>query len=62
MKLGSRHLFALVSSDRATHIRDMCNLYNLKASRAEYLDYFKANDDFRNELTVEKDYAALEAP
>jgi len=40
----------------------MCNLYNLKVSRAEYLDYFKATDDFRNELTVEKDYAAPGKP
>lgn len=51
-----------MSSGSAAHIPGMCNLYNLKVSRAEYLDYFKANDDFRNELTVEKDYAAPGKP
>ena len=36
----------------------MCNLYRLRSSRAEYQAYFAAQDDWRNEITVEKDYAA----
>ena len=40
----------------------MCNLYNLKVERWEYLDYFQAGDDARNELEVTKDYAAPGKP
>lgn len=40
----------------------MCNLYNLTVSRWEYLAYFQAREDERNELDVEKDYAAPGKP
>lgn len=40
----------------------MCNLYRLKTSREEYLGYFQAQDDWRNEVKVEKDYAAPGKP
>lgn len=40
----------------------MCNLYNLRTTREEYTGYFKAQEDWRNELTVEKDYAAPGKP
>lgn len=39
----------------------MCNLYNLKVSRRELIEYFEANDDFRREIEreeLEKDYVA----
>ncbi|MEG3148410.1 SOS response-associated peptidase family protein [Sphingomonas sp. ZT3P38] len=34
----------------------MCNLYNLKVTRAEIVAYFEANDDWRQDL--EKDYVS----
>jgi putative SOS response-associated peptidase YedK len=34
----------------------VCNLYNIKTTRAEFLDYFQAQDDFRRE--VDKDYVS----
>ena len=40
----------------------MCNLYNIKASRAEFNAYFQASDDLRGELTVEKDYVSPSKP
>lgn len=40
----------------------MCNLYNIKPARAEYLAYFDATEDPRNEVEVEKDYAAPGKP
>ena len=40
----------------------MCNLYRLRASRAEYQDHFAALDDRRNAISVEKDYAAPGKP
>lgn len=40
----------------------ICNLYRLRASRAEYQEYFRAGDDARNQLQVEKDYAAPGKP
>ncbi|TPG52613.1 SOS response-associated peptidase [Sphingomonas glacialis] len=40
----------------------MCNLYRLRTSRAEYQDYFAAGEDCRNEIVVEKDYAAPGKP
>ncbi len=40
----------------------MCNLYNNKASRQEVTAYFKAVDDARDRLTVEKDYVAPGKP
>lgn len=40
----------------------MCNLYNLRTTREEYTGYFKATEDWRNELAVEKDYAAPGKP
>lgn len=40
----------------------MCNLYRLRTPRAEYQEYLAAGDDWRNELTVEKDYAAPGKP
>ena len=33
----------------------MCNLYNIKATRAEFNAYFSSTDDWRHELAVEKD-------
>lgn len=40
----------------------MCNLYNLKASRAEVSNHFRARDERRNELSVTKDYVAPGKP
>jgi putative SOS response-associated peptidase YedK len=40
----------------------MCNLYNLKVSRQEYLDHFRATDDWRNQIMVDKDYVAPGKP
>ena len=40
----------------------MCNLYGVKASRDEIASYFKAQNDWRRELTVEKDYVAAPSP
>jgi putative SOS response-associated peptidase YedK len=40
----------------------MCNLYNLRTSREEYNGYFQSTDDWRDELVVEKDYAAPGKP
>lgn len=40
----------------------MCNLYNLKVSRQEYLDHFQATEDWRNQMMVEKDYVAPGKP
>ena len=40
----------------------MCNLYNLKVERWEYLDYFQAGEDARNKLEVTKTYAAPGKP
>lgn len=40
----------------------MCNLYNLKVERWEYLAYSQARWDERNNLDVEKDYAAPGKP
>lgn len=40
----------------------MCNLYNLTVTRWEYLAYFQARWDERNQLEVEKDYAAPGKP
>ncbi len=40
----------------------MCNLYNLRVERWEYTDRFDAIDDPRNELVVEKTYAAPGKP
>ena len=38
----------------------MCNLYNIKATKAEYLAYFKATDDWRRETM--KNYVAPGKP
>lgn len=40
----------------------MCILYRLRKSRAKYQDYFAAGDGWRNDLAVEKDYAAPGKP
>lgn len=40
----------------------MCNLYNLKVERWELQAYYKANDDFRREVELEKDYVAPSRP
>jgi len=40
----------------------MCNLYNIKAPRLEIKAYFQAQDDWRNEIPVEKDYVAPGKP
>jgi putative SOS response-associated peptidase YedK len=40
----------------------MCNLYNLKVQRWEVGAYGQADDDWRNELVVEKDYTAQGKP
>lgn len=40
----------------------MCNLYGLKVTRAELAAYFQANDDFRREIELEKDYVAPGRP
>lgn len=40
----------------------MCNLYNITVSRWEYLAHFQTREDERNELQVEKDYAAPGKP
>ncbi len=40
----------------------MCNLYNIKVSRAEFNAYFQSSDDWRSELTVEKDYVSPSKP
>ena len=40
----------------------MCNLYNIKATRAEFNAYFSSTDDWRHELAVEKDYVSPSRP
>ena len=45
----------------------MCNLYRLKVNRAEYVDYFSAQDDWRREQEdeqgeIDKIYPGYEAP
>lgn len=40
----------------------MCNLYRLNTTREEYTGYFQAQEDWRNELVVERDYAAPGKP
>ncbi|WP_174297165.1 SOS response-associated peptidase family protein [Sphingomonas bacterium] len=40
----------------------MCNLYNLKVGRREYLEALAAVDDLGNEFEVTKDYAAPGKP
>ncbi|MEO9130046.1 MAG: SOS response-associated peptidase family protein [Sphingomonas sp.] len=40
----------------------MCNLYRLRTSAAEINAYFEGQDDPRNALTIEKDYAAPGKP
>lgn len=40
----------------------MCNLYNIKATKLEFQAYFQANDDWRKELEIEKDYVAPGKP
>ena len=40
----------------------MCNLNNIKVSRAEFNAYFQASDELRNDLTVEKDYVSPSKP
>jgi len=40
----------------------VCNLFNLKASREELIARFKAQDDWRNQVMVEKDYVAPGKP
>ena len=40
----------------------MCNLYNLRVSRAQFDAYFQASDDVPGALTVEKDYVSPSKP
>lgn len=40
----------------------MCNLYNLKVSRDEVNSWFRASDDWRRSLEVEKEYVAPGGP
>lgn len=40
----------------------MCNLYNVKATRAEIRDYYQTSEDWRREIAVEKDYVAPGKP
>lgn len=40
----------------------MCNLYNMKATRAEVNAYFQSQDDWRSQIAVEKDYTAPGKP
>lgn len=40
----------------------MCNLYGMKASRDEVAAYFRANDEWRREVSLEKDYVAPGKP
>jgi putative SOS response-associated peptidase YedK len=40
----------------------MCNLYGIDMTWAEYIAHFQAADDWRSQLTVEKDYAAPGKP
>lgn len=40
----------------------MCNLYRLRASRAEMAAHFRAMDDLRNAHVIDKDYAAPGKP
>lgn len=40
----------------------MCNLYNIKTPREVFNAYFKAEDDWRNQVIVEKDYVAPGKP
>lgn len=36
----------------------MCTLYNIRTTRQEIADYFKAGEDWRREVEIEKDYVA----
>ena len=36
----------------------MCNLYRLRTTREEVAAYFKANDDWRRDVELDKDYVA----
>jgi len=40
----------------------MCNLYNLRVAKLEFNSYFQAQDDWRQQLLVEKDYVAPDKP
>lgn len=40
----------------------MCNLYNLRVTKLELVDYFESNESFRRELEQEKDYVAPGKP
>jgi len=40
----------------------MCNLYGMRASRDEVRAYFRATDDWRRDVEVEKDYVAPGKP
>jgi len=40
----------------------VCNLYNIKTTGAEIGSYFQAQDDWRNQVVVEKDYVAPGKP
>lgn len=40
----------------------MCNLFGMRVSRAELIAYFKANEDWRREIVVDKDYVAPGKP
>jgi putative SOS response-associated peptidase YedK len=36
----------------------MCNLYNMTVKRWELANYYQANDEFRRDTEMEKDYVA----
>ncbi len=40
----------------------MCNLYRLGATRDEAVAYYRAGEDFRDQVTMEKDYVAPGKP
>jgi putative SOS response-associated peptidase YedK len=40
----------------------LCNLYNIKATGAEIASYFQAQDNYQNQIAVEKDYVAPGKP
>jgi putative SOS response-associated peptidase YedK len=40
----------------------MCNLYNIKTTGAEIGSYFQAQEDWHNQIAVEKDYVAPGRP
>lgn len=66
MAEGGQPIPVLIDRGRpAGDIRAMCNLYGLKATRAEVIAYFQANDDFRKEIEeaeLEKDYVSPGRP